>query len=120
MCPCGALRPLTLAEKRTTRIGLAHWTASRCVAYDAEEDCGACAEHCPVGALEMVELPGKAALVPKVNEALCIGCGACQNICPIRPEAAIVVRGVERQVRVEPPQAAVPEKPLQAEEDFPF
>ena len=120
VCPCGALRPLTLAEKRTTRIGLAHWTASRCVAYDAEEDCGACAEHCPVGALEMVELSGKAALVPKVNEALCIGCGACQNICPIRPEAAIVVRGVERQVRVEPPKAAAPEKRLQAEEDFPF
>ncbi|MNC92690.1 2-oxoglutarate-acceptor oxidoreductase subunit OorD [compost metagenome] len=29
--------------------------------------------------------------VPKVNEDLCIGCGACEYACPVRPERAITV-----------------------------
>ena len=30
---------------------------------------------------------------PAVNEALCIGCGACENLCPARPFSAITVNG---------------------------
>jgi len=28
-----------------------------------------------------------------VNEARCIGCGACENLCPSRPFSAIYVEG---------------------------
>lgn len=34
--------------------------------------------------------------IPAVNEARCIGCGACENLCPARPLSAIYVEGHER------------------------
>ena len=33
---------------------------------------------------------------PIVNEEKCIGCGACENLCPARPYSAIYVEGHER------------------------
>ena len=33
--------------------------------------------------------------IPAVNEARCIGCGACENLCPARPFSAIYVEGHE-------------------------
>ena len=33
--------------------------------------------------------------VPAVNEARCIGCGACEYLCPARPFSAIYVEGHE-------------------------
>ncbi|MBO5307820.1 MAG: 4Fe-4S binding protein [Lentisphaeria bacterium] len=117
VCPCGALSPLPLKEKQRTRIGLAVYKKELCVAYKNGEDCGACAEHCPVGALEMIEY--RDTMIPQVNTVLCIGCGACQNICPVRPEAAIMVNGVATQTLVEKPKETE-SKSLSAEEDFPF
>lgn len=34
-------------------------------------------------------------LVPAVNTERCIGCGACENLCPVRPFSAIYVEGHE-------------------------
>jgi formate hydrogenlyase subunit 6/NADH:ubiquinone oxidoreductase subunit I len=31
--------------------------------------------------------------VPAINESRCIGCGACENLCPARPFSAIYVEG---------------------------
>ena len=33
--------------------------------------------------------------IPVVNEEMCIGCGACENLCPSRPFPAIYVEGHE-------------------------
>ena len=33
--------------------------------------------------------------IPVVNEERCIGCGACENLCPARPFSAIYVEGHE-------------------------
>ena len=33
--------------------------------------------------------------IPVVNTARCIGCGACENLCPARPFSAIYVEGHE-------------------------
>ena len=33
--------------------------------------------------------------IPVVNTEICIGCGACENLCPARPFSAIYVEGHE-------------------------
>jgi ferredoxin len=33
--------------------------------------------------------------VPAINESACIGCGACEYVCPSRPFSAIYVEGHE-------------------------
>ena len=35
----------------------------------------------------------KSPRIPAVNEERCIGCGACENLCPARPFSAIYVEG---------------------------
>ncbi len=51
------------------------------------------------GAIKMVPLDPNQANSPKipiVNEERCIGCGACENLCPVRPFSAIYVEGHNR------------------------
>ena len=98
VCPTGAIRLIDLADKSSTQIGHAVWVKKNCVAITDGVECGNCARHCPVGAIEMVPLDEEdedTPFVPAVNEARCIGCGACENLCPARPLPAIYVEGHE-------------------------
>ena len=98
VCPAGAIRPITNEEKSSIQIGHAVWIRKNCVVLTDEVECGNCARHCPTGAIQMVPLDPNdelGAYVPAVNEALCIGCGACENLCPARPFSAIYVEGHE-------------------------
>ena len=98
VCPAGAIRPIALEEKTSTQIGHAVWIKKNCVTVTDGVDCGNCERHCPTGAIQMVPLNPDdelGAYVPAINEALCIGCGACENLCPARPFSAIYVEGHE-------------------------
>lgn len=98
VCPTGAIRPINLDEKSSVQIGHAVWVKKYCIPVSEGINCGNCARHCPVGAIEMVPLDPDdetSALVPAVNETRCIGCGACENLCPARPFSAIYVEGHE-------------------------
>ncbi len=102
VCPTGAIKPITLAEKSATHVGHAVWVKKNCVIITDGVDCGNCERHCPVGAIQMVPLDDNddaSPLVPAVNEERCIGCGACENLCPARPFSAIYVEGHENQRR---------------------
>ena len=98
VCPAGAIKPLDDIEKSSIQIGHAVWIKKNCVVLTDEVECGNCARHCPSGAIEMVPLDPEdeeSPMVPAINEAACIGCGACEYVCPSRPFSAIYVEGHE-------------------------
>lgn len=101
VCPTGAIHHVTKEEKTAIHIGFAVVVPDNCVAYSRGVQCGNCARHCPSGAILMVPRDKDAdesVLVPSVNADRCIGCGACEYLCPSRPFSAIYVNGRERHV----------------------
>ena len=98
VCPTGAIKPITRADKSAIQVGHAVWVRKNCVPVADGMECGNCARHCPTGAITMVPInpdDERSLKIPAVNEARCIGCGACENLCPARPFSAIYVEGHE-------------------------
>ena len=98
VCPTGAIKPITVAQKSSTMIGHAVWVKDNCVVLADGVSCGNCARHCPAGAIMMVPSnpdDDTSPMVPAVNSAMCIGCGTCEYVCPSRPFSAIYVEGHE-------------------------
>ena len=98
VCPAGAIQKIDKPEKTSIQIGHAVWIKKNCVVLTDEVECGNCARHCPSGAIEMVQLDpndDESPMVPAINETACIGCGACEYVCPSRPFSAIYVEGHE-------------------------
>ena len=98
VCPTGAIKPITVAQKSSTMIGHAVWVKANCIVLSDGVACGNCARHCPAGAIMMVPSDPdneESPMVPAVNTAMCIGCGTCEYVCPSRPFSAIYVEGHE-------------------------
>lgn len=96
VCPAGAIRKITHEEKTAIQIGHAVWIGRNCVPLRDGVPCGNCAKHCPSGAITMMPYdPDDAcsAKIPSINTERCIGCGACEHVCPARPFSAIFVEG---------------------------
>lgn len=91
LCPTGALSPLTKAEKKETPIGTAVYMPGNCNIVRFGTECGKCIENCPAGAIGTIIYKGRK--IPDVNTGQCIGCGACEYICPAKPVKAIWVDG---------------------------
>lgn len=83
ICPSGAIRHLTLIEKRKTQIGLAQVNPDVCI------QCGLCVRECPRSAITKQQGD-----FPNINPDICIGCGACQAVCPV---SAIKVSALKTQ-----------------------
>lgn len=79
VCPTGALMPLSLADKQKTQIGLVDFRQQHCIVWQQNRSCALCADRCPTGAIEAVEVRR-----PSVNPDTCVGCGGkrCQRSCP--------------------------------------
>ncbi|MCQ2143291.1 MAG: 4Fe-4S binding protein [Bacteroidales bacterium] len=102
VCPTGAITEITREKKSSIQIGHAVWVEENCLPLTDGVECGNCFRHCPAGAIHMVKI-GDTPLadkyfftdgqIPVVNEDRCIGCGACENLCPSRPVSAIYVEG---------------------------
>ena len=98
VCPTDAIHLTSLAEKSATQIGHAVWVKANCINLTDKQPCDNCARHCPTAAIQMVpSVAGDPASmkIPAVNTERCIGCGACENLCPARPFSAIYVEGYE-------------------------
>lgn len=100
VCPAGAIRPITAAEKSAIQIGHAVWIKKNCIPLTDGLECGNCARHCPTGAIQMIPSDTHnpdSIKIPAINVERCIGCGACENLCPARPFSAIYVEGHKTQ-----------------------
>jgi ferredoxin len=94
VCPTGAITRITPAEKSALSIGTAHWIKENCVALRDEVTCTICERHCPTGAVMLISRSENGAIrTPVIDTSMCIGCGACENLCPARPFSAIYVEG---------------------------
>ena len=106
VCPTGALERLSLAEKHAFVIGRAVFDKNRCLPYAAATPCIVCEEHCPVSEkaiqFEQVSAAGPdgrpvSLKRPYVVTDRCIGCGICENVCPLPGPAAVRVYPAEQE-----------------------
>lgn len=100
VCPTGAIKPITAEQKTSLKVGQAVWVKKNCVVITDEVSCGNCARHCPAGAIEMTPMnpdDEDSPKIPVIDQQYCIGCGACEDLCPARPFSAIVVNGINVQ-----------------------
>lgn len=115
VCPTGAISKIEEKDKlgqgvEAVVIGTAMFDRGRCLPWAMATPCTVCEEFCPTSpkaiwvekALvprrgqvsqagdephpEMVEV-----LRPHIDPALCIGCGACENVCPVVDQPAVYV-----------------------------
>jgi ferredoxin len=119
ICPTGAIRPITVEQRRLVRTGTAHFNRDLCVVKTNGTSCGACNEHCPTQAVHMVPYENDLT-IPEVDPDLCIGCGGCEFICPVRPHKAIIVHGLAVHERAKPLDLGEKNTVREVEEEFPF
>ena len=100
VCPTDAIVKLTLEEKQKVKIGLAYVDRSRCLPWAYGRACQVCYEQCPlpekaIRLEDAVVTTARGTKItvkqPYVSAELCIGCGICQNKCPVSDQAAIRV-----------------------------
>ncbi len=119
VCPTGAIAKITEAQKlgidqAPISIGTAFINRGRCLPWAMATPCIVCEEFCPTSPkaiwVEAVEAPRRAAEPaeaegdppratiavgrPYVDPARCIGCGACEKMCPVQDEPAIAITSV--------------------------
>jgi ferredoxin len=102
VCPTGAIRPLSPAEKRRFAMGLAVVDTATCLPHRGELDCRLCYEECTAAGYHAIEMrPVRLAagpvpegtfspeeieqmsqiLAPFVKADACVGCGLCEYRC---------------------------------------
>jgi polyferredoxin len=100
VCPTDAIPPLSLEDKRLAVIGTAIVNRNRCLPWASNSPCIVCEEMCPTPEksirLEEVTVTNADGEVvtlqrPYVLREICIGCGICENHCPLEGDAAIQV-----------------------------
>lgn len=94
VCPTGAISPIKGVDRLHVHVGTAVFRRDLCIRTTDKIECTACSRKCPVNAIKIVDG------YPEVDAAVCIGCGACEHVCPSRPEPAVRVEGFADRQRV--------------------
>ena len=116
VCPTGAIwkmtedeklgkvaRPGISGEPKPVKIGTAFYNRGRCLPWAMDVPCIVCEEFCPVSPKaiwvieeQMIKSDGSVITVklPRVDVDRCVGCGACENVCPVQDSPAIYVTNI--------------------------
>jgi polyferredoxin len=119
VCPTGAIQKITEEQKlgidqKPISIGTAFFDKGRCLPWSMATPCIVCEEFCPTSPkaiwVEETSVPkresepredGKEPPMtsievqrPNVDPTLCIGCGACEKVCPVQDDPAVYVTNV--------------------------
>jgi len=90
VCPTGALIALPLEKKNKYILGEALVDNNVCLTALGKKECDACEQACPYDAVKILWDEDAYNAYPVVNDK-CVGCGACEVVCPTNPVRAIRV-----------------------------
>ncbi len=116
VCPTGAIQKIDERQKmgidqKPISVGTAMYDRGRCLPWAMATPCIVCEEFCPTSPkaiwVEEVEVPKRDAKPgpdgahpemgsirvqrPHVDPSLCVGCGACEKVCPVVDRPAVYV-----------------------------
>lgn len=119
VCPTGAIQKISEEQKlglgqKPISIGTAFYDQGRCLPWSMGTPCIVCEEFCPTSPkaiwVEEVDVPKRLPKAgsdghapemtsvhvqrPHVDPSLCIGCGACEKVCPVQDQPAVYVTSV--------------------------
>lgn len=110
VCPTGAIVPLTVEQKTgkspyesAIKLGTAFYDKGRCLPWAMDTECIVCEEVCPVSPKaiwfqeeKIIRRDGTSAVLkrPRVDPSRCVGCGICENKCPVHDRPAIRVSSI--------------------------
>ncbi len=111
VCPTGAIQKISEEQKlgsavrhiEPIKIGTAFYDHGRCLPWSMATPCIVCEEFCPTSPksiwVEEIDVPDRDGHMvhvqrPHVDPQLCIGCGACEKVCPVQDRPAVYVTSV--------------------------
>jgi ferredoxin len=110
VCPTGAIVPLTVEQKTgkspynsPIKLGTAFYDRGRCLPWAMDTECIVCEEMCPVSPKaiwfqeeKIIRRDGNSTILkrPRVDPERCVGCGICENKCPVHDRPAVKVTSI--------------------------
>jgi polyferredoxin len=110
VCPTGAIVPISVEKKvgkppyqNPVKIGTAFYERGRCLPWAMNTECIVCEEVCPtspksiwfqIAEVKLRDGKKKLLKLPHLDPELCVGCGICENKCPVHDRPAVRVTSI--------------------------